>query len=158
LLPKVDIDASRYHLQERYNQGHTVNGKRSFHHFCPPKIGAIQYKLVSCGEKVVGYHSVFTVQNLYQLDDIMPQEYVAAKYDDNWWIGLVKKRDTLQNDISVEFMHPHGPSQSFHWPTSEDSCWVSLNCILLKLQVPTENGRQYQLTKNETAYLENLHK
>ena len=124
-LLKLDIEEIHILFQDRYNLGQTVTGTRSFYCFCPLNIGTTQFKRVSAGEEFEGSHSFFTHQNTYQLDEIPPQTYVASKYDVSWWIGFVQTQH-LQEDILVSFLHPHGPSQFFHWPSSEDSCWVPL--------------------------------
>ena len=36
-------------------------------------------------------------------------DYVAAFYDEHWWVGLVTQFDTETNDVLIKFMAPHGP-------------------------------------------------
>ena len=62
--------------------------------------------------------------------------YICCVYDSNWWIGHVIEVDFLENDIRINFLHPHGPSKYFHWPSHEDICWVPLSHVLCKIKQP----------------------
>ena len=79
------------------------------------------------------------------LDDISVGKYVASIYDHKWYVGTVSNLSDENNDVLVNFMHPHGPARSFMWPTFEDKCWVPLEHILCMIDCPqtTSGGRQY---------------
>jgi hypothetical protein len=50
-------------------------------------------------------------------------------------------RDTL-----IQFMHPDGPSPSFHWPHKDDICQVEMESILKAIQpLVTGTGCQHIL-------------
>ena len=63
-------------------------------------------------------------------------KFIAAVYDDRWYIGIVEKLDSDNGDIFVKFMHPNGPSFSFFWPKHEDLCWVPSEHILCVVDSP----------------------
>ena len=45
-------------------------------------------------------------------------------------------------DILVKFLHPHGPSKSFYWPSQDGWCYVPLRNILCLISSPsTSTGR-----------------
>ena len=44
--------------------------------------------------------------------------------------------DFLENDIRINFLHPHGPYKYFCWPLHEDLCWVPLSHVLCKIKQP----------------------
>ena len=44
-----------------------------------------------------------------QISDIRIMEFIACQYGPFWQVGLVKEIDREQGDISIKFMHPHGP-------------------------------------------------
>ncbi len=71
---------------------------------------------------------------------------MSCLYEQKWWTGIATEIDADESDVQVKFMHPNGPVKSFHWPQTDDICWVPLTHILLKIKVPvTISGRQYTL-------------
>ena len=63
----------------------------------------------------------------------------------------MKEINVEEKDILVKFMHPHGPSRSFHWPYKEDLCFIPMMHILTILDTPTTaTGRQYSISRKET--------
>ena len=48
-----------------------------------------------------------------------------------WWITMVSYVDNNEDDVKVDFLHPHGPDMSFYWPTLKNSCFVPIksNCV-----------------------------
>ena len=49
--------------------------------------------------------------------------YIACKYDKDWYIGVVEEVCVEERDLKVKFMHPKGPGRpedSFYWPLTED--------------------------------------
>ena len=73
-------------------------------------------------------------------------EFVSAVYDGFWWIGIVELIDYEQKDIKVKFMHPHGPTTHFYWPSRDDICFVPVDKILTRVSAPvTATGRSYNL-------------
>ena len=46
--------------------------------------------------------------------------YIAAKYNGYWWLGCVIQTFAQQNEVEMNFLHPHGPAQSFHYPRPDD--------------------------------------
>lgn len=61
---------------------------------------------------------------------LIPSRYVASKYDDLWYFGIITEVNTEEGDVTVQFMHPSGPSPSFHWPKQEDICPVPIPQVL----------------------------
>ena len=84
-------------------------------------------------------------------------KYACCIYDGKWWVGLILETSEEENDVSISFMHPHGPATSFHWPSREDTCFVPLPCILCIVNPPsTPNGRQYYLDVQDKDHLAGL--
>ena len=76
--------------------------------------------------------------------------YVTCLYDSFWWVGLVTQVDVEQGDVKVQFMFPHGPWETFNWPESEDSRYVSIKNILCPISSPTTTtGWAYKITDEE---------
>ena len=148
---KPDIEEIRILLQDLYNLGYVLLKQGA----CTTFVLWIleQYSLKEC-QLMKSMKALILFLHIKMLISCMKFHYVALKYDGSWWFGLVQKQDIAQNDILVSFSHPHGPSQFFHWPTPEYSCWVPLGNISLKLEVPTtNNGRQYKIASDEMSFL-----
>ena len=58
--------------------------------------------------------------------------YVAVEYDGKWWIACVDEIFPHSNEVSVNFLHPHGPSPSYFYPRRPDSLVVDVDDILVQ--------------------------
>ena len=77
-------------------------------------------------------------------------EYVCCLYDQLWWIGMVQDINKEDEDVSVKFMHPNGPTASFIWPSKDDIIWVPNTHIICKIDTPlTDTGRTYHLSEDD---------
>ena len=57
-----------------------------------------------------------------------------------------------EKDFTCKFMHPHGHTETFHWPSRDDEAYIPFSKILEKVETPSSqsgSGRQYKLTKDE---------
>ena len=126
-------------LKERYKRAKTVDGTRSFHHFCSSAVGSVTYRRTAFDEQPAGTRNFFVPARLYSAEELSAGCYVACSYDNHWWIGIIECVESA--DAQVNFLHPHGPSTSFHWPARQDSCWVPFPNKILKLM--TSTGRQF---------------
>ena len=70
------------------------------------------------------------------------------------WIGFVKSVSEEHGDIEVQFLHPHGPTKLFNWPSINDICFVQLNNILCSVSTPLlqENHTKYWIMSTKTQY------
>ena len=75
------------------------------------------YKRLSDDKTSAGSHCFYVAYPFYTLADLAGMSYVACKYDEQWWVGMVLEADQASNDIKIIFMHPHCPSDSFFWPS-----------------------------------------
>ena len=79
-------------------------------------------------------------------------DYVACRYDSDWYIGLVKEICDAEGDIQVRFMHPKGPGKPdncFFWPSAEDICFIPQHDILCSISAPipsTKTARKYKVS------------
>ena len=53
--------------------------------------------------------------------------YVAVIYDSAWWVGYVLKTDPELQEVTVTFLHPHGPNKSFSYPDPADILIVHIS-------------------------------
>ena len=141
-VTKEQILVVREHQEERFKEGTTVPGTRSYHYYEPvPHKMSVKYRTVNedieyCGEAVF--------QDIPVREKLQPMQFIACKYDGFWWIGLIQELDQELEDAQVKFMHPHGPTTSVYCPTRDDICWVPFSEILCSVQPPTTySGRAY---------------
>ena len=75
--------------------------------------------------------------------------YIAVEYDGKWWIAYVNKIFPQSNEVSVNFLHPHGPSPLYFYPRRPDSLVVDVDDILVQLSPTTVTGRTYHCITTE---------
>ena len=74
--------------------------------------------------------------------------FVCCYYDNYWCIGLALGKDNHQQDSCIKFMHSHGTSPSFLWPSFKNIYWVPNNHILCKIDsLTTKTGRSYVVSE-----------
>lgn len=145
-ISKETMEPVRKSLLERFSRGDTVPGTRSSHHFVPVSTSKIAHKLSSEDDSYIDTHD-FNLPTIPGLSEITPSTYVTCIYDSFWWVGLVRKMDKEQGDAEIDFMHPHGPRNTFNWPARDDTCYVPFKNILCVLKTPTTStGRTYKIT------------
>ena len=77
-------------------------------------------------------------------------EYVACRYDEKWWIGVVEEVNEVEQDVKINFLHPPGPARSFRWPSRPDVCWVPITDVICQVQAPvTATGRTYTIAAQD---------
>ena len=54
-----------------------------------------------------------TAQNVSQLNFSSVTGYMVAEYDEHWWIGCVLESNPEKREVTMNFLHPHGPRQFF---------------------------------------------
>ena len=159
LITEEDMRIVRESQHSRYEGGKTVPGTRGFHLFCPISNNQIAFKRVSDVEDFSGTftfkNSADTVSNLQS--NVKAMDYVACKYDANWWIGIVLVMDDEEQDLQIQFLHPSGPARNFYWPPRNDTCWVPINNIICKIKSPTTlSGRTYNISDDDYSSIISL--
>ena len=131
-----------------------LKAQESFHNFKPLSISRIVTKRVNSDEY---YSYVFDFlepvrREENHLVDIKEGSYVAATYDNNWYIGLVMEVNAEQGDEKLNFLNPKIPAVSFHFPKNEDLCWIPTAHIICSIDTPTlaTTRGQYQVTSATT--------
>ena len=101
--------------------------------------------------------AVKTLHNQTPIESLKKYSFVSCKYDSFWWIGIIEEIDIGQKDVKVKFMHPHGPSMKFSWPSHDDICWIPFENILTEISPPTtRSGRIYEITTDDYNEIVNL--
>ena len=127
---KEDMVEVREKVEKSFKDGNAVPGIRSSHHFIPQSASQIRHELCSEDDLLVDIHD-FKIPTRVDIGDIAPSSYISCEYNSLWYVGLVNRVDEEQDDVDVQFMHPHGPRKTFNWPQGGDSCYVSIKNIVL---------------------------
>ena len=133
---------------ERYAQYKTIPGTHEHHPFIPLSQTRLQMARVSQDPDFTIFDTVESTNISPEVTSpLNPGQYASVSYDRKWYIGTIIEYDEEHDDYSVKFMHPNGPSSSFHWPPKDDICWVPRPSIICKIPPPTTtSGRQYSIT------------
>ncbi|KAL3877297.1 hypothetical protein ACJMK2_035027 [Sinanodonta woodiana] len=79
---------------------------------------------------------------------IIPKEndFIAAIYDKNWYIGRVTNVD--ETEVMINFMCRAGKyDDSFKWPTTKDKIWLGHKNIISIIDEPVPHGKTKRLFK-----------
>ena len=149
---KRHVRGEREKMDKRLEDGKAIPGTRSSHHFIPQSASQIGHKLCIEDDSFVDIHN-FKIPTRVDTGDIAPLSYISCLYNSFGWVGLVNKVDEEQGDVDVQFMHPHGPWETFNWPEGGDSCYVPIKNIVLyrhllqPLEEFTESVMKIMMTK-----------
>jgi len=70
-------------------------------------------------------------------------EYVAARYDNDWYIIKVLDVDDTNNELEVTFMQ--NKKQKFQWPSREDIIWIPFQLVICKLSGLKPTGKSHRM-------------
>ena len=156
----VDQHINDFGLEDRYSSAKTVSGTRSHHAFVPLSKSIIVMRRISSdtfGTTAVvtdSYHSepeeVGSDETHLDPAAYQPGQYIAAVYDQTWYIGVIVDRSDEAEDIQVKFMTSTQRSGSYRltWPRHDDICWIPFQHVICIVPAPQTFGsgaRQYQL-------------
>ena len=78
----------------------------------------------------------------------MEGDFVAAVYENRWYIGRVVELDNLECEIS--FMAKS--KNLFKWLNSPDEVWIRIDAILCKISEPMATGRSQRMFRIQAKY------
>ena len=88
-------------------------------------------------------------------------EYIAAMYEDSWYIGRVLEVDKEDQDTKITFMTtvPTKQRPTFKWGVPADEIWIPFTDILTAIEAPDsigKSGRFYQVSTETLNLIEKL--
>ena len=132
-------------LEERFQASRTIPGTRKFHSFIPTSSTTVQVRPFSAS-------TTFKEERVTSLETDVPLEslsgFVTCVREGYWWLACVL--DIHTDSVRVTFLHPHGPSNSFKYPKTEDFGVILANKILTVADQRTRTGRTFTLLKRES--------
>ena len=158
-MSKDTIKATIPEQENRFSKFRKIPGMRSFHSFKPiTEENMIHAKRYSNAELFDQFLVFKTAGKAEVISVLSPGQYVAAVYDNKWWLGMILQVDNEHDDYKIRFLHPAGPSPTFHWPQFDDECYIVRDHILLSIAPlnASSYGRQYTLPGKTEAEINNL--
>ena len=127
----------RADLEDRFAKSKTMPGTRISDHFVPISCNKIVHKLTN--EDREFFHFDFRKSLTKEIDtkNIKCFSYVSCIYDTFWWVSIVTKVNVHESDLKIGFLHPHGPTKTFSWPSVADKYLVPASNILCVITSPT---------------------
>ncbi|GBM94862.1 hypothetical protein AVEN_141441-1, partial [Araneus ventricosus] len=127
-ISKEAVDSTSLTLESRLKDTQTLPGTRLFHNFQPiDDLGMIEARRISRDETPALTFNLLKHQTLLvKMKDLYPGCFVGCIYDNLWYFGMVSEVNAEEEDVTVKFLHPNGPSLSFFWPNREDVCAVPI--------------------------------
>ena len=80
--------------------------------------------------------------------------YVTAIYDGHWWLASVTNVSTAEEEMHLNFLHPHGPSRSYFFPQRCDTLHVHISNVITHVEPTNDTGRTYRISPEETRQVE----
>ena len=135
-------------LSKRFTLAKTIAGTQKLHAFQP--VSETQLRVSEYSNSTSGT-IVSAVKNsvpVVELESI--QGYIAVEYNGKWRVAHINTLCPGTHEVSVNFLHPHGPSSSYVFPEPQDSLVVDVSDVLIQLCPSTATGRTYTLHRNDT--------
>ena len=147
----IDNNDEKFSLYERFKLARTVTGTHSHHCFITEK-GALYMKRMSDDISFTPCNISESNKSTLDYEDLQPGKYVAAMYDDKWYIGNIVRKSEEYKDLYISFMKSN--NHLFYWPPpfKSDECWVPFTDILCLVNAPEIQGssaRFYTLLKED---------
>ena len=133
-------------ISKRLEQAKTIAGAgtQKLHCFVPTSTCVLSVKEFSLASEERSEKATYS--NADKLEGQL-SGYVTVKYSNQWWLAYILNAN--EDDVTVKFMHPAGPSSSFYFPSHDDICIVHKTDLLLSVDPTTATGRTYTLSIKE---------
>ena len=75
-------------------------------------------------------------------------------FDGIWWLVLVDLINVEEKDVTCKFMHPHGPTNNFHWLHTDDMGYVPFNKFIMTVETSQcwSNSWQFFIKEQELKH------
>ena len=140
-------------LANRMTTAKTIAGTQKLHFFKPLSLNRLPVATYSTA--AIKREEFVTAQSDgLNLADV--SGYVTAIYDGHWWLASVTNVSTAEEEVHLNFLHPHGPSRSYFFPQRCDTLHVHISDVLTHVEPTTETGRTYKISTEETRKVEEI--
>jgi len=137
-------------LKTRLESARTIPGTHRLHCFLPVSADVMEVRDFS-SSPIKRLERVIQKTGSGMVNIARINGYVTAMYDGAWWLAYVLNTLSESAEVELNFLHPHGPSRSFSYPSRPDKLVISLHDILTVVDPKTVTGRMYSLSTDEMA-------
>ncbi len=131
----------------------TVAGTRSHHSFVPVSSDSLQIRRISAD--VDGTSVKVTSSSQAQASQSFTHgQYLAAVYDQAWYLGIVEDISHENEDVLVNFMRSRNPGTTIHsfvWPSTRDE--YNVGFLLSMCYVPCKSRCTSQRVESNNTNL-----
>ena len=131
-------------LANRFKDLKTVPGTRTHHCFRVSNNELCMYRMSSDTLGITTKSAAPTIVRVGQ--------YVAAMYDEDWYVGVIQEVCQDTSDAHIKFMHPKGPTRRLAWPKHVDECYVPMDHILCTIAVSSTSSSERTYVLDESTY------
>ena len=122
----------------------------SSHHFKPISCNRIAHKLTSEDSEFLQFDFDKSLTEEIDIKKFKCFLYVRCIYDTFCWVGIVTEVIVHEDDLKIDFRHPHTPRKTFSWPSVADKCFVPTSNILCIITAPTTTtGQVYWISDTD---------
>ena len=131
-------------LSDRFSRACTIAGTQKLHYFEPVSPSTLLVKLYSSAKD-------FMLKNVCKdncRQSVQSQDingYLTVVYNSHWYLACVLEKNAESKEVTVSFLHPPGPANSFMFPQRSDILLLPFSDILTTASPTTQTGRTYQL-------------
>ena len=134
-------------MNSRFELARTIPGTHRLHSFIPLSSDLIEVRDFSGSPDKRKEH--VTLATGFAVSFNVISGYVTAMYDGFWWLACLVRSMRETEEVEVNFLHPHGPSRSFSYPSPTDLLCISCQDIWTTVNPTTVTGRTYTLSPRE---------
>ena len=142
-----EYEATRQELESRFQNSRTIPGTRKLHAFIPLGKYLVAVKLYSNSGECKKVKVVKDEEEL-ELDGL--SGFVTCAYGNEWWLACILSVDPENAEVKVTFLHPHGPTRSYYYPSIPDILSVPITDLLARVSPNTKTGHTYTITQKES--------
>ena len=107
-------------LEDRFAKSNTVPETRSSHHFVLISCKKIAHKFTSEDREFLQFDFNKTLTEEIDIKNLKCFSFLSCIYDTFWRVAIVTEVKVHEDDLKIEFLHPHGPRKTFSWPSVAD--------------------------------------
>ena len=90
------------------------------------------------------------------IESVTLGQYVAAVYDNKWYIGIVTEQSEEHGDVIVNFVSRNSEINILTWPSRKDECAVlppNVLCVIKAPIITGSSGRYYKLSHDVLLFV-----
>ena len=133
---------------DRFASAKTIAGTQKLHSFQP--VSETKLRVSEYSNSTSSFIVSAVKSSVQELELGAFQGYIAVEYNRKWWVAYVDELRPGAHEVSVNFLHPLGPSPSYIFPEPQGTLVIDISDVLTQINPSTATGRTYTLHKGMT--------